>query len=83
MHGHVCFYSPGREERSYDTTIDLLIGWGKGGVLRYTCWLLGAYKTCIEKRVRSGPHAFPGRGQEGVGQVAQGGEGGVTMRGMG
>ena len=28
--GHICFYSPGREERSYHVLDDLLIGWERG-----------------------------------------------------
>ena len=31
-HGHVYFYSPGREERANDTPADLLIGWGEKGL---------------------------------------------------
>ena len=31
--GHICFYNPGREERSCDIPADLLIGWGRRGFM--------------------------------------------------
>ena len=34
-HGHVRFYNPRRNERSSDTPADLLIGWGKKGLMMH------------------------------------------------
>ena len=70
-HGSACFYSPGREENSCDTPADLLTGWGKRGLMIHL--LVGWGRVRPQwGGVRSAPHTFPSRGQEGVGQVAQG-----------
>ena len=65
------------EARSPDTPADLLIGWGKRGLRIH---LLVAPPRGVG---RSGPNPFPSRGQEGGGQVAQGGGRVITMRGVG
>ena len=58
MHGSVCFYSPGREDGSYDTPSSLLIGWGKKGLMIHL--LVGwGYTMPHRGGVRSGPHTFP------------------------
>ena len=59
------------EERSQDIPADLLIGWGKRGLMIH-CWLVGGcHIRSLWGEVRSGPHTFPSREQEGVRQVAQ------------
>ena len=58
--------------------IHLLTCWlvGERGILQYAWWLVGGVKGPSRGGVKSGPHTFSSRGQEGVGQVAQGGGGG-------
>lgn len=54
------------ERTSYNAPADWL--W-KDGIFRYTCWLVGNLHCPSRGGVRSGPHAFPSRGQEGEGQL--------------
>lgn len=70
------------EERTQDTPADLLIGWGKRG-LRIHLLVGWGYISCHRGSVRNGPHTFPSRGQEGVGQVVQGGGRDITVRRVG
>ena len=47
------------EESSQDTPADLMIGWGKRGLMIYVGW--GYIRPC-SSGVRSEPHTFPRRG---------------------
>ena len=72
------------EERSCDTPADLLIGWGKRVLMTH---LLAGWG-CIGVGWEGGggqrwPEGGRRGGREGVGQVAQVGGGGITMRWVG
>ena len=71
-----------REEKSYNTPVYLLIGWGKRGLMIQLLAGWGMYKAPWGG-VRSGPHTFPSQRQERIGQAGQGGGGSITMRCVG
>ena len=70
--GRVCFYGPGREDGSQDTPADLLTGWSKRGLTTHF-WLVGG--VCCAPWGGEWATYVCQWGQEGVGQVAQKGEG--------
>lgn len=70
------------EKRAQDIPAGPLIVWGKRGLKITLAGWLRSYETAVGVGVRSGPYTFP-VGQEGVGQVVQGGWGDITLRCMG
>ena len=76
---HGCAVMSGFITQGKRRGLDLLIGWGKMGFSDTLAGCVAPYRG----GVRSGPHTFPSRRQEGIAQLAKGGGGDITMRWVG